>query len=56
MKRKSRIEIDTSPYQGLLEEALVAFRSDVSYAVAIARAAVIIENKRKTWKSRSEMC
>lgn len=39
----------------LLSQALGAFTSDVSYAVAIARSAVTIESKRTMWKLRNEL-
>ncbi len=36
----------------LVDEALQAFRVDASYAVSIARMAVVIIKKRSNWQSR----
>ena len=38
-----------------VEAAVVAFREDVSYAVSMARAAVVIDRKRQVWQARKEL-
>ncbi len=42
----------TAIAKDLVDEALEAFKVDASYAVAIARMAVVIIKKRSSWQSR----
>lgn len=42
-------------FQDQVTEALGAFGSDVSYAVAVVSAAVNIRRKRQTWRHRLEL-
>lgn len=53
MTRRAR-QIDVDKYDSLVESALMAFGEDVSYIIGMARSAVTIENKRDTWRKRSE--
>lgn len=53
MTRRAR-QIDVEKYDSLVEVALKAFGEDVSYIIGMARSAVTIENKRDTWRKRSE--
>ena len=53
MTRRAR-QIDVDKYDSLVELALTAFSQDVSYIISMARSAVTIENKRDTWRKRSE--
>lgn len=53
MTRRAR-QIDVDKYDTLVELALKAFSQDVSYIIGMARSAVTIENKRDTWRKRSE--
>lgn len=53
MTRRAR-QIDVGKYDSLVESALKAFSEDVSYIISMARSAVTIENKRDTWRKRSE--
>lgn len=36
-----------------IDNALTAFREDVSYAILMARSAVTITNKRKAWQKNA---
>jgi len=38
-----------------VDRALAAFATDVSYAVAMANAAVAIDRKRRVWQARKEL-
>ncbi len=42
-------------FRAVVEAALGAFTADVSYAVAMARAAVVIGRKRAVWAARKEL-
>lgn len=53
MTRRAR-QIDVDKYESLVESALTAFSQDVSYIISMARSAVTIENKRDTWRKRTE--
>lgn len=55
MKSSSSGPIDMRPYLKLLREADESFRTDVSYAVAISKAARTISWKRELWKLRLEL-
>jgi len=48
-------KIETAPYAEVMAEAIVAYKIDVSYAVAMARAASAILFKRLTWACRTEI-
>jgi len=52
--RASR-EVDTSRFESLMEEALRAYGVDESYAVAMARQAITVQNKRRVWQARLEL-
>lgn len=54
MPRRSRL-IDVAPFTALIGEALSAYASDSSYAVAMARQARTIQTKRAVWQLRSEL-
>lgn len=48
MQRRPRSNpVDVSHFHPQIEQAMRAFQADVTYAVAIARAAVTIHKKRK---------
>lgn len=53
--RRAPEPIDVTPFREHIAEALAAFATDVSYAVAMARAAVIIVKKRQVWQARKEL-
>lgn len=42
-------------FQAAVDRALAAFATDVSYAVAMANAAVAIDRKRRVWQARKEL-
>lgn len=46
--------VDPADFTGDIDQALEAFREDVSYAVLMARSAVTITNKRKVWRHRKD--
>ncbi len=46
---------DLSAFADQVETALRAFGQDVSYAVLMARAAVVIERKRLVWQARKDL-
>lgn len=46
--------VDVSHFRPVIDQAMHAFQSDVSYAVHIARAAVTIVRKREVWQARRE--
>jgi hypothetical protein len=46
--------VDLATFIPDIDQALGAFAVDVSYAVAMARAAVTIANKRKVWQARRD--
>lgn len=46
---------DLSKFDELIDRALQAFGSDVSYAVAMSRSASSIERKREVWALRLEL-
>lgn len=46
---------DLRRFAAHVEAAVVAFREDVSYAVSMARAAVVIDRKRQVWQARKEL-
>jgi hypothetical protein len=47
------VEIDT--FTDHVEGALRAFGRDVTYAVSIARSAVVIHRKRRVWQERRDL-
>ncbi len=47
--------VDPDTFAAVVEQALAAFTVDVSYAVAMARAAVVISTKRRVWSARREL-
>lgn len=47
--------IDVTAFADDVADALAAFRTDVSYAVQMARAAVTINRKRAFWKARRDL-
>lgn len=47
-------DLDYRQYIAIFNEADEAFREDVSYAVAVAKAARTIAAKRKMWNKRRE--
>jgi hypothetical protein len=47
--------VDVSKYEPLLAEALRAYALDESYAVAVSRQAITVQNKRRVWQARLEL-
>jgi hypothetical protein len=52
--RRHTNPVDVATFRPQIEEAMNAFRADVSYAVEMARAAVTITRKREVWKTRQQ--
>lgn len=52
---QSRGLIDTTKFEPVVQDALEAFRTDPSYAIAIADAARNILMKRTIWKARRQV-
>lgn len=52
--RSSLTPVDTGKFRVQIEQAMKAFEVDVSYAVLMARAAVILVRKREVWRARRE--
>jgi hypothetical protein len=52
--RKRLNPIDVSAFDHTITQAMEAFRSDVSYAVEMARSAVNIVKKREVWQARRD--
>lgn len=52
--RKGSNPVDISLFSDQIEQAMEAFKTDVSYAVLMARAAVTIVRKRAVWAARRE--
>jgi len=48
-------KIDTTPFADVMAEAMVAYKLDVSYAVAMAAQASQILRKREVWAVRTEL-
>jgi len=46
---------DLSAFADQVDAALSAFAEDVYYAVAMARAAVVIDRKRRVWQARKDL-
>ncbi len=44
---------DYTKFYGLVVSGLQAFETDVSYAIAVSKAATAIEQKREAWKRRA---
>ena len=55
MTARTRAPADLAAFTGHVQAARAAFGNDVSYAVAIARAAVTITRKRAIWSARREL-
>ncbi len=53
-RRRTTAPLDVTGFRPQVSDALTAFGSDASYAVAMARAAVVIANKRRVWQQRRE--
>jgi hypothetical protein len=51
---RPRGPVDVSRFHADVAAALEAFGTDVSYAVAMARAAVTITRKRAVWQQRRD--
>lgn len=51
---RPRGPVDVTRFQSEVDAALEAFAVDVSYAVAMARAAVTITRKRAVWQARRD--
>ncbi len=51
---RPRGPVDVTPFRRDVDAAIAAFAEDVSYAVAMARAAVTITRKRAVWQQRRE--
>ncbi len=47
--------VDVSAFADQVAAALAAFGTDVSYAVSMARAAVVIDRKRRVWQARKDL-
>jgi hypothetical protein len=54
MTRRTRV-IDTAPFEAVVEEAIVAFSTDPSYAIMMARQSSTIAHKRAIWALRIEL-
>lgn len=52
--RRTLTPVDPALFRADVEQALRGFASDVSYAVAMARAAVTITRKREVWQGRRD--
>ena len=52
--RRGQTAVDVRHFRGVLDQAMDAFQSDVSYAVLMARAAVTITRKREVWQARRD--
>lgn len=50
--RRSRQLHDLDRFRPLIAEALIAFRTDPTYAESMCRRAVIIQNKQARWRTR----
>lgn len=48
-------QIDTTPFAGVMAEALIAYQLDSGLAVAMCNSAVAIKSKRLSWACRSEL-
>jgi hypothetical protein len=46
--------VDVSHFRPVVDQAMTAFQSDVSYAVHMARAAMTIVRKREVWQARRD--
>lgn len=46
--------VDVQFFRPQIDQALEAFRNDVSYAVSMAKAAVTIVRKREVWQARRD--
>ena len=55
MPRPASKQPITTPYEALRAEALLAYKIDVSYAVAMCAQATQILRKREVWSVRSEL-
>ncbi len=53
-RRRPAAPVDVTPFRPQVDVALSAFASDASYAVQMARAAVVIARKREVWQQRRE--
>lgn len=52
--RRGQQPVDVTAFTGAVDQAMTAFQHDVSYAVSMARAAVIINRKRSAgWATRN---
>lgn len=47
--------VDVALFAGDVADAIAAFGRDVTYAVSMARAAVAIEHKRRSWDARKRL-
>lgn len=55
--RRARIRVspvDVTHFLPVVDQALIAFQDDVSYAVHMARAAMTIVRKREVWQARRD--
>lgn len=48
-------QIDTTPFAGVMAEALIAYQLDSGLAVAMCNSAVAIKSKRLSWACRTEL-
>ncbi len=53
-RAQRRGPVDVTRFHGDVHDAIEAFGIDVSYAVAMARAAVTITRKRAVWQQRRD--
>lgn len=53
-RQQRRGPVDVTRFHGEVRAAIDAFQIDVSYAVAMARAAVTITRKRAVWQQRRD--
>lgn len=54
VSRRAR-PVDVSGFVDQVDTALRAFAVDVSYAVSMAHAAVVIDRKRRVWQARKDL-
>ncbi len=52
--RRGHTPVAVDDFRDHLDKALAAFRTDVTYSVLMARAAVTITRKREVWQLRRE--
>lgn len=54
-RKRSTPAVDVTGFAEQVTAAILAFGTDESYAVAMARAAVVISRKRAVWQARKDL-